>query len=853
MAMGTMKEALSLLLQRRNCPTSNESSYQILASVLKSCALASGIKLGKSLHAHVIKEGHNSCQLISKALLNMYAKCRVLDDCHKLFDEITDRDTVTWNTLLSGFAGSGSHDHAVMRFFNTLRAVRDPKPSSVTLAIVIPVCTRTGTLGARRSVHAYAIKSGMESQTLVGNALVSMYAKSGLVMDACVVFGEISDKDVVSYNAAIAGLAGNNLVEDAFHLFTEMIKGAVMPNYATIANVLPICAATGCDRLGKEIHCYVLRRAELEDQTTVINAMLSFYLKVGRIQEAVSLFERMKFRDTVSWNSMIAGYASNGQWLKALETFCCFVTKMVGLDPITVISILPVCAQLSNLQVGKEIHGYILRHPALHEDTSIGNALTKFYAKCGRTDAAFGTFSLIRQKDLISWNTMLDALGLNLLQTQFADLLYLMFVEGVKPDAITILTVAQLCASLSRIDNVKETHGYSLRSGILHSDAEPTLGNALLDAYAKCENMEYASKLFDNLSGKRNVVTCNSMISGYLEHGSHDDANTVFQSMSERDITTWNLMIRGYAQNECPGEALHLFHELWDHGLRPDPMTIMSVIPVCGQMASVHLLRQCHGYIIRACFNDAHLMAALLDVYSKCGNISAAYKLYQSTPHKDLVVFTAMVGGLAMHGMGKEAIRVFEFMLECGIKPDHVVITAVLSACRHAGLINEGLSVFNSIDEVHRMKPSMEQYACVVDLLGRGGQTKEALSFLNHMPDAPNANLWGTLLGACRAHHDVDTGHVVADRLLRSDTTDIGNYVVLSNLYAADARWDGVLEMRKMMKTRDMKKPAGCSWIEVGRSKNIFVAGDSSHPERSLIYSTLRHLDKQMKELYESP
>ncbi|KAH6805795.1 Tetratricopeptide repeat superfamily protein [Perilla frutescens var. frutescens] len=854
--MGTVKEALSLLLQRTSYLTSNESSHQVFADVLKSCAAISDIKLGKSLHAHVIKQGHNSCLLISKALLNTYAKCRALDDCRKLFDEITGRDTVTWNTLLSGFAGSGRHDHTVMRLFNTLRAAGDPKPSDVTLAIVIPVCTRSSTHSARRSVHAYGMKSGMESQTLVGNALVSMYAKSGLVLDASAVFREISDKDAVSYNAAIAGLSENKLVEDAFQLFTEMIKGPVMPNYATIANVLPICAAlgnAGSDILGKEIHCYVLRRVDLENEIIVNNAVLSFYLKVGRIQQAESLFERMKFKDSVSWNSMIAGCASNGQWLKALETFRQFVSmKMIGVDSITVISILPVCAQLSNLQVGKEIHGYVFRRSALYEDTSIGNALIKFYAKCCGPETAFRTFSLIYHKDLISWNTMLDALGQNLLGTQFADLLYLMFVQGVKPDAITILTVVQLCACISRIYNVKETHGYSLRSSILHGDAEPTLGNALLDAYAKCGNMEYASKLFDYLSRKRNVVTCNSMISGYLEHGSHDDANTIFKSMPERDITTWNLMIRGYAQNECPGEALNLFHELQHHGLRPDPMTIMSILPVCSQMASVHLLRQCHGYIIRACFEDVHLKAALLDVYSKCGSINTAYTIYQSTPQKDLVVFTAMVGGFAMHGMGKEAIRVFDFMLECGTKPDHVVITAVLSACRHAGLINEGLLIFNSIDQVHHMKPSMEQYACVVDLLGRGGQIKEALSFLNYTPIASNANLWGTLLGACRTHHDVDMGHVVADHLLKTETSDIGNYVVLSNLYAADARWDGVLEMRRLMKMRDLKKPAGCSWIEVGRSKNIFVAGDYSHPERSLIYSTLCHLDKQIKEQYTS-
>lgn len=164
--MGTMKEALSLLIQRTSYLTSNESSHQVLADVLKSCAAMSDIKLGKSLHAFVIKQGHNSGMLISKALLNMYAKCRALDDCRKLFDEMTGRDTVTWNTLLSGFAGSGRHDHTVMRLFNTLRAAGDPKPSEVSLAIVIPVWTRSGTQSARRSVHAYAMKSGIESQTL---------------------------------------------------------------------------------------------------------------------------------------------------------------------------------------------------------------------------------------------------------------------------------------------------------------------------------------------------------------------------------------------------------------------------------------------------------------------------------------------------------------------------------------------------------------------------------------------------------------------------------------------------------------------------------------------------------------
>ncbi|XAR72472.1 hypothetical protein NMG60_11019117 [Bertholletia excelsa] len=360
--------------------------------------------------------------------------------------------------------------------------------------------------------------------------------------------------------------------------------------------------------------------------------------------------------------------------------------------------------------------------------------------------------------------------------------------------------------------------------------------------------MEYASRVFDSLSGKRNTITCNSMISGYVNCGFYDDANVIFHNMSERDLTTWNLMIRVYAENDHPGQALSMFHELKSHGLKPDAVTIMSLFPVCAQMASADLLRQCHGYVVRACFQDVRLKAALLDTYSKCGSINSAYKLFQSTHQKDLVIFTAMVGGLAMHGMGDEAIGVFYDMIELGVKPDHVIITAVLSACSHSGLLEEGLKVFESVEKVHSMKPTAEQYACVVDLLARGGQINDAYSFINKMPIQANANTWGTLLGACRTHHRVEIGRAVADRLFEIETNDIGNYVVLSNLYAADGRWDRVLEIRRLMRTRDLRKPVGCSWIEVEKKKNVFVAGDCCHPERSIIYSMLSILDQQIKD-----
>lgn len=850
-----MKEAFSLLFQKIKCCSSFKLDYQLFGDTLKSCAVVSDVSLGKALHSHVIKQGHGSCQLVLKSLLNMYAKCKALDDCQKLFREIRYRDTVMWNIVLSGFAGTRVHDPETLRLFYAMNVAREPELSTVTLAIILPVCARYGGLNVGKSVHCYATKAGLDSDTLVGNAMMSMYAKLGFVMDAFAVFVGIIEKDVISWNAIIAGLIENHLIDDAFEMFQSMLKWKVQPNYATVVNILPLCAYL-VDNVGywvgRQMHSYVLRRAELAVEITVVNALLSFYMRIGKMEDAETLFKRMKFKDLVSWNSIISGYGSCGEWLKALELFREFVNmEVTGPDSITIVSILLACGQLSNLQAGKQIHGYVVRHSLLCEDTSVQNAIISFYSKCGLLEAALHTFHLMSRKDLISWNSMLDALSENKPETQFIDLLHCLLSEEVRLDSITMLIVIRFCSTLCRTDKVREAHGFSLKYGVLLGDNKSNLANALLDAYAKCGNLKYAYRVFNNISGKKSLVTCNSMISGDTKYGSHEDEYVISRRISERDLTTWNLMVRVYAENDCPNEALSLFHEMQLNGIKPDFMSIMSLLPVCARLASVHMLRQCHAYVTRASFADVHLKGAFLDAYSKCGNLKYACNLFQSTIEKDLVLFTGMIGGYAMHGMGEEAVGVFYQMLQSGLRPDDVIIISVLSACSHAGLVDKGLKIFDSIQQVHHMKPSMEQYACLVDLLARGGRIKDAYSFATKIPIKANANMWGALLGACKIHNEVDMARSVVDHLSEINIIDMGNYIALSNLYASNASWESVMEIRRMMRLRDLKKPAGCSWIEVENRKNEFLAGDYSHPQRGIIYETLVILDQQIKEFYE--
>lgn len=827
------------------------TDHRVFSDVVKACASVSELTSGRVLHGCVTKLGHMDCTEVSKSVLNMYAKCRRMDDCQKMFRQMNSVDPVVWNIVLTGLSNSCAHE--TMRFFKAMHFADEPKPSSVTFAIVLPVCVRLGDSYKGKSVHSYIIKTGLEKYTLVGNALVSMYAKCGLIFpDAYTAFDGIADKDVVSWNAIIAGFSENKMMADAFRSFCLMLKEPTEPNYATIANILPVCASMDKSiayQSGRQIHSYVVQRSWLQTHVFVCNSLVSFYLRVGRIEEAASLFTRMHSKDLVSWNVVIAGYASNCEGFKALRLFQKLVHKGdVSPDSVTIVSILPVCAQLTNLTFGKEIHSYIFRHSYLLEDTFVGNSLISFYARFGDTSAAYWAFSLISTKDIISWNAILDAFADSPKHFQFLNLLHHLFDEVITLDSVTVLSLVKFCTNVQGVGKVKEVHGYSLKAGLLHDEEEPKLGNALLDAYAKCGNVEYAHKIFQGLSERRTLVTYNSMLSGYVNNGSHDDAQRLFSEMSTTDLTTWSLMVRIYAESCCPNEAIGVFREIQAQGMRPNTVTIMNLLPVCAQVASLHLVRQCHGYIIRGGIGDIRLKGTLLDVYAKCGSLKHAYSVFQSDAHRDLVMFTAMVAGYAVHGRGKEALMIYSHMIDLDIKPDHVFITTLLTACCHAGLIQDGLQIYDSIRTVHGMKPTMEQYACAVDLLARGGRLDDAYSFVTQMPVEPNATIWGTLLRACTTYNRMDLGHSVANHLLQAESDDTGNHVLISNMYAADAKWEGVMELRNQMKKKEMKKPAGCSWLEVDGQRNVFVSGDCSHPRRDNIFDLVNALYLQMKE-----
>ncbi|CAA7401989.1 unnamed protein product [Spirodela intermedia] len=852
------------------------------AAAAKSCGALSAVPLGRSLHGFLTRAALSSSPAVAKGLTDMYFRLGLLHDSLQMFSLISPRDAAAWNILLSGHSRLRLLSE-VTSLFGSMHA-GGGDPNSITVAVVLSVCAKLGDLTGGRVVHGYVVKKGLAAETLAGNALVSMYAKCGLVAaDAAVAFREIAVKDIISWNSMIAGSVEGGLVGEAFVLLRQMVASGFEPNCATLVTVLPVCCASlERGRLwGKELHGRVVTSGMEKEVTSVCNALMAFYARIGDSPAMELVFRRMKKSsvDLVSWNTAIGGCAMNGRPARALELFHELLSSPVGLEPdaATLVTVLPACAQLGDVAEGRKIHRLVLLGAGgLYEETSVGNALLSFYSRCGLLADAARVFSQIQDRDLVSWNAMLGCYAGAGDEGGLLAALHGMRREGFRPDSVTVLTLLQGCSATATATagaaggaagkRDRELHGFSIRVGFID---RPAVGNAIADVYSRCGPLEYAVRVCRNHPG-RNVISGRTMISVFMKHGSLEDAQKIFNEEEDEEekgegegegegeregerggIQSWNLMIQGYAQNGLPHQAIAMFLELHRRPMKPNAVTVMSVLLACSRLASIQLVRQCHGYAARALVSDddTHLEGALLDAYCKCGGVQVAQKIFQISSGKDHVSYTAMAGGYAMSGMAGEALAIFREMLESGIRPDHVTVTILLSACSHGGLLREGLELFLlATGKVLAGEPTIENYSCVVDLFARAGRLREAYEFIRRLPREANASLWGTLLGACRIHGEVEIGRLAADRLFAVERENVGNYVVMSNIYAAEERWDAVERVRGLVKARELRKPPGCSWIEVGKSMHMFVADDLSHPERSRVYRTLKILNLQIKE-----
>ncbi|KAK7324837.1 hypothetical protein VNO77_28712 [Canavalia gladiata] len=419
---------------------------------------------------------------------------------------------------------------------------------------------------------------------------------------------------------------------------------------------------------------------------------------------------------------------------------------------------------------------------------------------------------------------------------------------GVEPNHITLITLLSACAhypSPSTISFGATIHAHARKLGLDMNDV--MVGTALIDMYAKCGRVDSARLVFNQM-GIRNSMSWNTMISGYMRNGEIEDALQVFDELPVKNAIAWTALIGGFVKKDYHEEALECFREMQVAGVAPDYVTVIAVIAACANLGTLGLGLWVHRLVMAQDFrNNVRVSNSLIDMYSRCGCIELARQVFDRMPQRTLVSWNSIIVGFATNGLADEALDFFNLMQKEGFEPDGVSYTGALTACSHAGLIDEGLRIFENMKRVRRISPRIEHYGCLVDLYSRAGRLKEAWNMIKNMPMKPNEVVLGSLLAACRTQGDVGLAENVMNYLIELDPGGDSNYVLLYNIYAAVGKWDGASKVRRRMKDCGIQKKPGISSIEIDSSIHKFVAGDKSHEENDYIYSALELLSFELQ------
>ncbi|XP_028805261.1 pentatricopeptide repeat-containing protein At5g48910-like [Neltuma alba] len=344
----------------------------------------------------------------------------------------------------------------------------------------------------------------------------------------------------------------------------------------------------------------------------------------------------------------------------------------------------------------------------------------------------------------------------------------------------------------------------------------------------------------------------NSLLELYAKCGLIDNALVLFEEIQDKDVFAWTTIVTGLSQSGHVDEAMWLLYEMQLADVEPNSFTFGGMLGACAARNTLQRGRQLHGVAIKYGFeNNLVVGSAISDMYSKCGEMQHAFMMFQSMPQRDIIVWNGIIGGFAQNGEAMKAMKLYNMMVQLGpsvISPNDVTFVGVLSACSHRGLVQEGCRYFNDMIHKYMIKPKIEHYTCMVDLLGRSGLLEEAEALLLQMPFKADAVMWSTLLGACKLHGNLTMAKRISGDLHTAGPWNSSNYVLLANSYAFMGEWSETLEIREMGNSKGLKKSLGCSWIEAGGHMHSFISGDKSYPLIERVYSVLKSIYIQMSD-----
>lgn len=581
-------------------------------------------------------------------------------------------------------------------------------------------------------------------------------------------FEKMPQRTTASYNAMITAYTRSNpmMIGEASKLFAEMRER----NSISYAAMITGLARAGMVDNAEEL--YLETPVEWRDPVCS-NALISGYLKVGRLEEATRIFEGMGERDVVSWSSMVDGYCKKGKIGHARELF----ERMPERNVVT------------------------------------WTAMIDGHMKMGCYEVGFGLFLRMRKEGFVKVNPM------------------------------TLTVMFEACSEFGEYKEGIQMHGLVSRMGF---EFDVFLGNAIIIMYCRFSFVVEARKIFDMMN-RKDVVSWNALIAGYVQNDEVEEGYVLFEKTQQKDVISWTTMITGFSNKGKMGKSIELFRmmpkqddiawtavisgfvgngeyeeaiywfiEMLRKVVRPNPLTLSSVLSASAGLATLNQGLQIHTLVLKMGMEfDLSIQNSLVSMYTKCGNVADGHQIFTSINSPNIVSFNSMITGFAQNGFGEEALELFHKMLNEGQKPNKITFLGVLSACTHVGLLEQGWNYFKSMKSLYQIEPGPHHYACIVDLLGRAGFLDDAIDLIRSMPCEPHSGVWGALLGASRIHLRLDVAKLAAQQIFKLEPDNAAPYAVLSFLYSSAGRNRDSEQVRMAQGLKGVKKSAGYSWIIV--------------------------------------
>ncbi|XP_052201724.1 pentatricopeptide repeat-containing protein At3g09040, mitochondrial [Diospyros lotus] len=634
--------------------------------------LAYASKASKIVHSQSLKLGFGLKGRLGNAVVDLYAKCGNVEFALRAFDQLESKDVIAWNSVLSMYSRLGLLEQVIQHF--GLMQNGGVSRNQFTFSVVLSACARLMDAEFGKQVHCNVIKTGFEFSSFCEGSLIDMYAKLNSVTDARRIFDGAEELDTVSWTAMIAGYVQIGFPEEALILFEDMQRLGHTPDQVAFVTVISAC------------------------------------MRLGKLDNACQFFSLMRNPNAVAWNVMISGHTKMGYEWEAVMFFQNMNKAGVKSTRSTLGSVLSAIASLENLEYGLQVHCQATKQ-GLDDNVYVGSSLINMYAKCKKMEAAEKVFCPLDEKNLILWNAMLGGYAQNGYTHRVIELFFSMKDSSFHLDEFTYTSILSACGCLENSRIGQQLHCCVIKNNL---EANLFVGNALVDMYAKS--------------------------------GALDDARQQFELLKNRDNVSWNSIIVGYVQEENEDEAFKLFHRMNSDGITCDEVSLASILSACANLRAVYQGKQIHCLAVKYGLETSlYSGSSLIDMYSKCGAIGAAYEIFSRMPERSVASMNALIAGCSESNLQKSVI-LFHFMLVEGLRPSEVTFVCLLDACTEPSLLNLGRQIHSFIQKVGLLWDTDFLGVSLLGMYMNSHSRTEAKILFSDFPNPKSAVLWTAII-----------------------------------------------------------------------------------------------------------